>query len=35
MPYLIPSRTPLTPERVERGFDYLQALQMGSCQFQL
>ncbi|WP_327348962.1 hypothetical protein [Streptomyces europaeiscabiei] len=29
MPYLIPSRTPLTPEQVERGFDYLQALQTG------
>ncbi|MEU6184195.1 hypothetical protein [Streptomyces coeruleorubidus] len=29
MPYLIPPRTPLTPEQVERGFDYLQALQMG------
>ncbi|MGW7529707.1 hypothetical protein [Streptomyces sp. NPDC054783] len=29
MPYLIPSRTPLTPEQVERGFDYLLALQMG------
>ena len=30
MPYLIPSRTPLTPGQVERGFDYLQVLQMGS-----
>ncbi|MFE5546102.1 hypothetical protein ACFQ71_20060 [Streptomyces sp. NPDC056534] len=30
MPYLIPTRTPLTPEQVERGFDYLLALQMGS-----
>ncbi|MET9968408.1 hypothetical protein ABZZ80_21380 [Streptomyces sp. NPDC006356] len=29
MPYLIPSRTPLTPEQVERGFDYLLALQRG------
>lgn len=29
MPYLIPSRTPLTPEQVERGFDYLLTLQMG------
>ncbi|MFI9060135.1 hypothetical protein ACIGXQ_37400 [Streptomyces anulatus] len=29
MPYLIPPRTPLTPEQVERGFDYLLALQMG------
>ncbi|GGZ29862.1 hypothetical protein GCM10010300_85830 [Streptomyces olivaceoviridis] len=29
MPYLIPSRTPLTPEQVERGFDYLLALQTG------
>ncbi|MBQ0891204.1 hypothetical protein KBZ94_40895 [Streptomyces sp. RM72] len=29
MPYLIPSRTPLTPDQVERGFDYLLALQMG------
>jgi hypothetical protein len=29
MPYLIPSRTPLPPEQVERGFDYLLALQMG------
>ncbi|MEU7038852.1 hypothetical protein ABZ958_35055 [Streptomyces sp. NPDC046237] len=29
MPYLIPSRTPLTPGQVERGFDYLLALQMG------
>ncbi|MFE7618176.1 hypothetical protein [Streptomyces sp. NPDC057496] len=29
MPYLIPSRTPLTPDQVERGFDYLLPLQMG------
>ncbi|MFE1198540.1 hypothetical protein ACFW6E_38315 [Streptomyces olivaceoviridis] len=29
MPYLIPPRTPLTPEQVKRGFDYLLALQMG------
>ncbi|MEU2226690.1 hypothetical protein [Streptomyces sp. NPDC018347] len=29
MPYLIPSRTPLTPEQVERGFDYLLAVQTG------
>ncbi|CAM5740365.1 hypothetical protein SALBM311S_02690 [Streptomyces alboniger] len=29
MPYLIPSRTPLMPEQVERGFDYLLALQTG------
>ncbi|GGK31611.1 hypothetical protein GCM10011583_74310 [Streptomyces camponoticapitis] len=29
MPYLIPPRTPLTPEQVELGFDYLLALQMG------
>ncbi|GGS83413.1 hypothetical protein [Streptomyces badius] len=29
MPYLIPPRTPLTPDQVERGFDYLLALQMG------
>ncbi|MFF5147835.1 hypothetical protein ACFY6U_50405 [Streptomyces sp. NPDC013157] len=29
MPYLIPSRAPLTPEQVERGFDYLLALQRG------
>ncbi|MFJ3176263.1 hypothetical protein ACIPJK_36610 [Streptomyces roseus] len=29
MPYLIPSRTPLTPDQVERGFDYLLALQTG------
>ncbi|MFF5426386.1 MULTISPECIES: hypothetical protein [unclassified Streptomyces] len=29
MPYLIPARTPLTPEQVEQGFDYLLALQMG------
>lgn len=29
MPYLTPPRTPLTPEQVERGFDYLLALQMG------
>ncbi|MFE0908147.1 hypothetical protein ACFW3Y_33550 [Streptomyces rochei] len=29
MPYLIPSRTPLAPEQVERGCDYLLALQMG------
>ncbi|MDX3488172.1 hypothetical protein [Streptomyces sp. ID05-18] len=29
MPYLIPPRTPLTPEQVERGFDYLLALQTG------
>ncbi|AXE28305.1 hypothetical protein C0216_33195 (plasmid) [Streptomyces globosus] len=27
MPYLIPTRTPLTPEQVEQGFDYLLALQ--------
>ncbi len=29
MPYLIPSRTPLTPEQVARAFDFLLALQMG------
>ena len=29
MPYLIPYRTPLTPEQAERGFDHLLALQMG------
>ncbi|MET7435891.1 hypothetical protein ABZT16_44530 [Streptomyces flaveolus] len=29
MPYLIPSRAPLTPEQVEEGFDYLSALQLG------
>ncbi|MEU3188636.1 hypothetical protein ABZ707_31235 [Streptomyces sp. NPDC006923] len=29
MPYLIPSRIPLTPEQVERGFDYLLALSQG------
>ncbi|MEW2287368.1 hypothetical protein [Streptomyces sp. NPDC047841] len=29
MPYLIPSRTPLTPEQVERGFDYLLTLRTG------
>ncbi|MFE1383419.1 hypothetical protein ACFW6S_31170 [Streptomyces sp. NPDC058740] len=29
MPYLIPTRTPLTPEQVEQGFDYLLALQKG------
>ncbi|MCE0446837.1 hypothetical protein LT493_26315 [Streptomyces tricolor] len=29
MPYLIPSRTPLTSEQVEEGFDYLPALQTG------
>ncbi|WP_326621881.1 hypothetical protein OHA57_39950 (plasmid) [Streptomyces anulatus] len=29
MSYLIPPRTPLTPEQVERGFDYLLALQTG------
>ncbi len=29
MPYLIPARTPLTPEEVDRAFDYLLALQMG------
>ncbi|WP_181140745.1 hypothetical protein [Streptomyces sp. Ru62] len=29
MPYLIPPRTQLTPEQVERGFDYLLALQTG------
>ncbi|MEV5434106.1 hypothetical protein [Streptomyces sp. NPDC052701] len=29
MPYLPPPRTPLTPDQVERGFDYLLALQMG------
>lgn len=28
MPYLIPPRTPLTPEQVERCFDYLLELQM-------
>ncbi|MFD5644150.1 hypothetical protein ACFWIP_20800 [Streptomyces anulatus] len=30
MPYLIPPRTPLTPMKAERGFDYFLALQMGS-----
>ncbi|MFF4427444.1 hypothetical protein ACFY04_43230 [Streptomyces sp. NPDC001549] len=29
MPYLNPTRSPLTPERVERAFDYLIALQTG------
>ncbi|WP_434100661.1 helicase associated domain-containing protein [Streptomyces olivaceoviridis] len=29
MPYLIPPRTPLAPEQVEQGFDYLLALQTG------
>ncbi|MFH9118384.1 hypothetical protein [Streptomyces globisporus] len=29
MPYLIPPRTPLTPDQVERGFHYLLALQTG------
>ncbi|CAL9632024.1 hypothetical protein SUDANB120_06122 [Streptomyces sp. enrichment culture] len=29
MPYLIPTRTPLTPEHKERGFGYLPALQSG------
>ncbi|MCI3220859.1 hypothetical protein [Streptomyces sp. NP-1717] len=29
MPDLIPPRTPLTPEQVELGFDYLLALQTG------
>lgn len=29
MPYLIPSRTPLTPQQAERGFDCLLALQTG------
>ncbi|WP_051798526.1 hypothetical protein [Streptomyces sp. NRRL S-337] len=29
MPYLIPPRTPLMPEQVERAFDYVLALQMG------
>lgn len=29
MPYLIPPRTPLTPEQVEQAFDYLLAPQMG------
>ncbi|WP_329169454.1 hypothetical protein OG709_35920 (plasmid) [Streptomyces sp. NBC_01267] len=29
MPYLIPSRTPLTTEEVDLAFDYLLALQMG------
>ncbi|MFD9418810.1 hypothetical protein ACFWC9_29470 [Streptomyces goshikiensis] len=29
MPYLIPPRTPLTLEEVDRAFDYLLALQMG------
>ncbi|MFI1293332.1 hypothetical protein ACH4VM_33640 [Streptomyces sp. NPDC020792] len=33
MPYLIPFRTPLTPEQVERGFDYLLALQMGGAPY--
>ncbi|MFK0050102.1 hypothetical protein ACIQU4_39555 [Streptomyces sp. NPDC090741] len=28
MPYLIPARTPLTPEEVDRAFDYILALQM-------
>ncbi|MGV9758628.1 hypothetical protein ACWDUC_22750 [Streptomyces tricolor] len=29
MPYVIPSRTPLTSEQVEQGFGYLPALQTG------
>ncbi|MFJ9078140.1 hypothetical protein ACIRO3_23280 [Streptomyces sp. NPDC102278] len=29
MPYLIPARTPLAPEEVDRTFDHLLALQMG------
>lgn len=29
MPYLIPPRTPLTEEQVERAFDYVIALQLG------
>lgn len=29
MPLLIPARTPLTPEEVDRAFDYLLTLQMG------
>ncbi|MEU0381015.1 hypothetical protein [Streptomyces cyaneofuscatus] len=29
MPYLIPSRASLTPEGVDRAFDYLLALQTG------
>lgn len=29
MPYLIPTRTSLTPEQVERDFDYLLALSQG------
>ncbi|MFJ9427720.1 hypothetical protein [Streptomyces sp. NPDC101249] len=29
MPYLLPSRTPRTPDQVERGFDYLLALKTG------
>ncbi|WP_406415204.1 hypothetical protein OH809_43665 [Streptomyces sp. NBC_00873] len=29
MPYLIPSRTPLTPEQVGRAFDFFLALQTG------
>ncbi|MEU8842700.1 hypothetical protein AB0D97_26795 [Streptomyces roseus] len=29
MPYLITARAPLTPEEVDRAFDYLLALQMG------
>ncbi|MCX4444821.1 hypothetical protein [Streptomyces sp. NBC_01789] len=33
MPYLIPPRTPLTPQQVERGFDDLLALQMGGAAY--
>ena len=29
MPYLVPPRTPLTPEQVERAFAYLMALEAG------
>lgn len=29
MPYLVPPRTPLTPEQVDRAFSYLMALEAG------
>ncbi|MEE4543940.1 hypothetical protein V2S66_18425 [Streptomyces sp. V4-01] len=29
MPYLVPLRTPLTPEQVDRAFTYLMALEAG------
>jgi hypothetical protein len=31
MPYLVPPRTPLSPEQVHRAFAYLMALHAGGC----